>query len=117
MKGWKTQFGRVKRRIKRISPLSLALTLGGIYLVIGCFVALFGILGSASGVNVTLSGPFGITATGLGTLPLSLIYPFVSLIGGGIMGYVIAWIYNYLARFTRGIVIETEEAGKYDSLF
>ncbi len=27
-----------------------------------------------------------------------------------------AWIYNFLARFTRGLVIETEEAGKYDSV-
>ncbi len=33
------------------------------------------------------------------------------------MGYLIAWIYNFITRYTRGLVIETEEAGKYDSLF
>lgn len=107
----------MKLRIKRISPLSLALTLGGIYFVIGCLVAPFAVLGSGVGAKVTLIGPFSFNVSGLGILPLSLLYPFVLSIGGGIMGYLIAWIYNFLARFTRGLVIETEEAGKYDSLF
>ncbi|MEO5713147.1 MAG: hypothetical protein ABIT37_06635 [Luteolibacter sp.] len=104
-------------RIKRISPLSLTLTLGGIYFVIGCFVALFGIFGSMVGGNITLSGPFGFNGGGLGLLPLSLIYPFASFLIGGIGGYVIAVIYNFLSLFTRGLVVDTEEAGKYDSLF
>lgn len=106
----------MKLRIKRISPLSLALTLGGIYFVIGCFVALLNIFGANAGANVSLSGPLGINASALGPLTLSLIYPFASSLMGAISGYVIAWIYNFLPRFTRGLVIETEEAGKYDSL-
>jgi hypothetical protein len=107
----------VKLRIKRIAPLSLALTLGSIYFIIGCFAAMLGIVGTVMGSAVTATTPFGFHATGPGALPLFLLTPFISSIGGYISGYLIAWIYNLLARFTRGLVIETEEAGKYDSLF
>lgn len=107
----------MKLRIKRIAPLSLALTLGAIYFVVGCFAAALGIMGTMMGGAVTATTPFGFQATGPGALPIFLLTPFLSSIGGYISGYLIAWIYNLLARFTRGLVIETEEAGKYDSLF
>ena len=107
----------MKLRIKRISPLSLALALGGIYFVVGCFAAVVAIFGANAGVNVTLIGPLSFSGSGLGLLGLSLINPFAAFLTGGISGYVIAWIYNFLSRFTKGLVIETEEAGKYDSLF
>jgi hypothetical protein len=110
----------VKLRIKRIAPLSLALTLGAIYFIAGCFGAALGIMGTMMGGAVVATTPFGLHVSGLsglGAIPIFLLTPFISSIGGYISGYLIAWIYNLLARSTRGLVIETEEAGRYDSLF
>jgi hypothetical protein len=49
-------------------------------------------------------------------LPLAIAYPFLVSIAGGIGGFLIAWVYNFAAEFTKGIVIETEQLnrdGKY----
>lgn len=105
-------------RILRVSPVSLALTLGGVYFVFGCISALLGLFGSVTRPRlVVMDGPFGFETSLQGMPLLVLLLPFLSALVGGITGYVVAWVYNFLTRFTRGLVIETEEAGKYDRLF
>jgi hypothetical protein len=106
----------MKLRIKYISPPALASILAIIYFVIGTLVGMFGVLASASGQQFTMSGPITLSGAGSDMLPLAIAYPFLVSIAGGIGGFLIAWVYNFAAEFTKGIVIETEQLnrdGKY----
>lgn len=55
-----------------------------------------------------MSGPVTFSGRGSGMLLLAIAYPFLASIAGAIGGFLIAWIYNFTAEFTKGIVIETE---------
>lgn len=100
-------------RIKYISPASLAAALAIIYFLIGSLVGIFGIYASASGRQFTMSGPITFSGSGSDMLLLSIAYPFLASIAGAIGGFLIAWIYNFAAKFTKGIVIETEQVDQY----
>jgi hypothetical protein len=98
----------MKIRIKYISPGSLALTLAIIYFFVGGIIGIFGALAAATGSNFTMSGPVTFSGSGPGMLPLAIAYPFLASLAGAIGGFLIAWVYNFAAEFTKGIVIETE---------
>jgi hypothetical protein len=103
----------MKIRIKYISPPALAAILAIIYFAIGTLVGIFGVLASASGHQFTMSGPITLSGSGSDMLPFAIAYPFLASIAGGIGGLVIAWVYNFAAEFTKGIVIETEQLDRY----
>jgi len=103
----------MKIRIKYISPASLAAALAIIYFVIGTLVGIFGVWASASGTQFTMSGPITFSGSGSDMLPLAIAYPFLASIAGGIGGFLIAWVYNFAAEYTKGIVIETEQVDQY----
>jgi hypothetical protein len=99
----------MKIRISYISPGSLALTLGVVYFILGAFIGILGVLAAAAGTDFTMSGPVTFSGRGSGMLLLAITYPFLASIAGTIGGFLIAWIYNFAAAFTKGIVIETEQ--------
>ena len=95
--------------IRKISPPSLALTLGIIYGGIGLFVLLLGSFGALIQFGIGSQGarvsePFG----------MLLIQPIISALVGVISGFIFAWVYNLIARFTKGVLIEYSEAGQHD---
>lgn len=100
----------MKLRIKRISPSSLAGTLGAIYFAIGCVTSVLGLLALGTGLNLTFTGWIKFSGVG-GGLPLLMlvINPFLGALVGYISGFLIAIVYNFVSRYTQGVVIETEE--------
>ncbi len=97
-------------QIRRISPPSLSIVLGAIYGIVGLVIAglsVFGALGSfgiGSPVNNEVS-----------SMPMMLVFqPLISALFGVITGFIVAWIYNIVARFTKGVLIEYSEAGRHD---
>jgi hypothetical protein len=101
----------MKLRLKRISPASLAATLAILYFIVGLFVAAFGIIAAFSGAQFTMSGPPTFSGAGLSMLPLAIAYPFLAALLGAIGGFLIAWVYNFTVRFTKGIQVEFTESG------
>jgi prepilin signal peptidase PulO-like enzyme (type II secretory pathway) len=99
----------MKLRILRICPTSLAVTFGVIYFIIGLLVGLFGVLAAMSGSQFTMSGPVSFSGAGMSMLPLAVAYPFLASLMGAIGGYLIAWVYNFSVRFTRGIQLDFSE--------
>lgn len=99
----------MKIRIKYISPASLAATLAVFYFTLGLFVGLFGVLAAASGSDFTLSGPVSFSGSGKEMLPYAVAYPFLASIVGAISGFIIAWIYNFASKPTKGILIDVEK--------
>jgi len=89
----------MKVHIRRISPASLALTLGIFYGGIGLFVSILGAVGGLGSDQ-----PVG----------MLIIQPFVSALVGVSVGFVLAWIYNFISRFTKGLLIEYNEASRYE---
>lgn len=104
----------MKLRLKRISPASLAATLAIFYFIVGLFVAAFGIIAALSGAQFTMSGPATFSGAGLSMLPLAIAYPFLAALLGAIGGFLIAWVYNFTVRFTKGIKLEFTESGFRD---
>ena len=102
----------MKLHILRISPTSLAATFGVVYFFISLLIGLFGIFAAISGSQFTMSGPVSFSGAGMSMLPLAMVYPFLASLVGAIGGYLIAWIYNFSVRFTKGIQIEFSEASK-----
>ena len=98
----------MKIHIKYISPGSLALTLAIINFFVGGFIGILGVVAAAAGSEFTLSGPVTFSGRGSGMLLVAIAYPFLASIAGMIGGFLMAWVYNFTAEFTKGIVIETE---------
>ncbi len=100
----------MKLRITRISPSSLSRTLGAIYFAIGCVTSVLGLLAFATGMNLTFNGWINVSGL-VGGLPLLmlLVNPFLSAVIGLISGFLIAIVYNFVSRYTQGVVLETEE--------
>lgn len=96
--------------IRRISPPSLSIVLGLIYGVVGLVIAILSAFG--------LLMPFGMGLPaendGFFLLKILVIQPFLSVLWGVITGFLVAWLYNFVARFTKGILIEYAEAGRHD---
>jgi uncharacterized membrane protein len=104
----------MKLRLQRISPASLAATLAIIYFIVGLIIGLFGIIAAFTGVQFTMNGPASFSGAGLSMLPLAIGYPFLAALFGAIGGFLIAWIYNFAVRFTKGIQVELTESGSRD---
>jgi len=100
----------MKLRITRISPSSLALTLAIFYFVLGLFIGLFGVYSALSGNQFTMNGPISFSGRGTEMLPFAIAYPFVAAIAGVISGFVISWIFNFISKFTKGLLIETDNS-------
>lgn len=99
----------MKLRIKRISPSSLAGTLGAIYFAIGCVASVLGLLAFGTGMNFTFTGWIKISGGGGVPLLMLLLNPFLGALAGLISGFLIAIVYNFVSQYTQGVVIETEE--------
>ena len=46
-------------------------------------------------------------------LPYAIAYPFLAALAGAIGGFLAAWIYNFAAKFSKGLLIETEEDNSF----
>jgi hypothetical protein len=99
-------YKNMKFRLQRISPRSLAATLGIIYFSLGLIVSLFGIIAAFTGIQFTMREPVTFSGAGLSLLPLAIAYPFIAAFLGAIGGFLIAWVYNFTVRFTKGIQLE-----------
>jgi hypothetical protein len=104
----------MNQRIKKISPASLAAILAAVYFVIGILTGIFGIIGGLSGANVTLNGPFTFSGSGTTVIIISIFYPLISALGGAIMGFLLAIVYNFSTKFTKGLLIQIEESNHYE---
>ncbi len=102
------------QRLKRISPSSLGATCAIIYFLIGLLIGIFGVVAGLSGASVTLSGPVTFSGRGETLMAVSVAYPFLSAFIAWISGTILALIYNFTTRYTKGIQIEVEESGPLD---
>ena len=100
----------MNKRIKKIAPSSLAMTLAVVYFIVGIFAGILGVIGGLSGANVNLDGPFSVSGNGSTIIIISIFYPFISALGGFIFGFILAFIYNFSVRYTKGLVIEIEDS-------
>lgn len=89
--------------VRRISPASFALTLCIFYGAAGLCIAVLGSFGGLLSLGI-------VSTTNLGTL---LLQPLISAVGGLVTGFIIAWAYNFVARFTMGVVIDCTKASDY----
>lgn len=96
--------------IRRISPPSLSIVMGLIYAVVSLAASLVSLLGSLLpfGVGRSIAGDFFTLAM------LFIGTPVLYALMGIISGFVLAWIYNFVARYTKGVLIEYSEATRYD---
>ncbi len=99
----------MKTRIFRVSPRSLAALLGAVYFVLGCLLAIMTLLGACTGATLGIQGPLPFSGSGASLVPFALLYPFASALMGVITGLIAAWIFNFAARFTKGLLIYTRE--------
>jgi len=98
------------KKLKRIAPVKFGLVLGILYGLISLifipFFLLAVVLGSA--VTPTTDGSTH-QAMGIGiALVFSLILPVFYAVIGGLVGMLIAWIYNVIAGWVGGIEFEVE---------
>ena len=100
--------------IKRISPGSLSAILGFIHGIIGLLVGIVGFILSLFGSGSHPHHLYAITGTAWDGAAFIILYPLFYALFGVIAGFIISWIYNFAARFTKGILIELDEAGRYD---
>lgn len=104
----------MNQRIKKISPQSLGLTFAMIYFIIGVFVGIFGIIAGLFGANATLNGPVTFSGSGGTLIAVSIAYPLLAALMGGIGGILLALIYNLTARYTKGILIHVDQSDPYE---
>jgi len=45
-----------------------------------------------------------------------LLQPVLTTIAGLIAGFVIAWVYNFISRFTKGVIIDYTETGRHEEV-
>ena len=97
-------------RLKKISPGDLALLLGGFGFIASIPIVIFASLVIGPGRTVNLNGFVSLTFTDtLSPIFLVLAYPFMNAIAGMISGFIIAWLYNFLARFLGGVAIRLDD--------
>jgi len=100
----------MKTRLKRISPRDLGALLSVIGFLASIPIVIFAFIAIAPGRTVNLNGFISLSFTGsLSPIELVLAFPLLNGIAGGISGLIIAWLYNFLARFLGGVGIEIEE--------
>lgn len=92
-----------KLEVKRIEPLSVAKILGILYAAIGLILGLFITLASLLGA----SGEAGVFGVVFGVAAIVLLPVFYGAMGF-IVGGIIAWLYNLVAKRIGGIRIETK---------
>ena len=85
-----------------------------LYGVLGLIIGLFESIGSLFRFGTSPRDTYPITGTGWDIIPMLLLYPLFTALAGAISGLVIAWIYNRIARVTKGVLIEYTEAGRHD---
>jgi len=96
--------------IRRISPPSLSVVLGVIYGIVGFAIAALSAFGAL--VSFGIGSP---VRDGVSSMPVMLVVqPLISALFGVITGFIVAWIYNFVARFTKGVLIEYQDAGRHD---
>jgi len=96
-----------RSRIARIDPLSAARVYGAmlavIGLIIGAFVSLFAVLGSA--MDQGMDGPAALLVGAGAVVVLPIVYGILGFVAGGIQ----SWIYNVFARMVGGIAVDLQE--------
>ncbi len=90
-------------KIKKINALSLGYTLSLIYLAVGI---LFSIILSVAKTNPSLAIAFNSNLLSISYYEIFLLYPVAYTIGGFVTGIVIAYLYNFVTKFTGGIAFE-----------
>lgn len=96
--------------IRRISPPSLSIVIGLLYAIVSLASSVFVLLGSLLRFQVGRS-----IANDFFTLAMLFIgTPILYGLIGVVSGFVLAWIYNFVARYTKGVLIEYSEATRYD---
>ena len=97
------------KEIKKIDPMSMGKVMGGIYGLFGLLVAAL-MLCFASSLSSAVDSSAGASALFGGGI-LSLIFlPIFYGIAGLIGGIITAWIYNVVAGYTGGLMIELSDA-------
>ena len=97
------------KTLKRIAPVKFGIVLGIVYGLISLIFTPFFLLGTLVAAMVPATD--GHTHAGLG-LGLGLVFcfliPIVYTVLGGLIGMLMAWIYNVAAGWVGGIEIEVE---------
>lgn len=95
--------------IRRISPASLGLTLGILYGAVGLLFSVFSAIGIITR-NISGSG----TVTISQSIGMLLMQPVTATLAGLVSGFLLAWIYNFVARFSKGLLVDFSEASRYE---
>lgn len=90
-------------RLRRIDPGDLAKILGLAAFVLSLLPAMLAVFAGVAGRAVELNGFFSYRAVGQFHLAAIMAYPFVNALGGLITGFILAWLYNALARRFGGV--------------
>lgn len=89
-------------RLTSLSVASVARMLAAIYFVLGAFasaVTAAGVLLATGPVTqVALAGPVTLSFDSMPPVYVFIGYPILSALGGGLLGALIAWLYNVFAR-------------------
>jgi len=94
--------------ITRISPGSLSITFAAIYGLIGVVIAILSVFRALAQFGGSAS------TTNMDMWTMLIFEPLLSALIGAVTGMILAWVYNAIARFTKGILIECNEAGRHD---
>lgn len=93
-------------KIKKIKVMSLAYTIGLVYLFFGLIL---GIIIALAKENTALSFISNETLAQLTLWEIILIYPVSYGVGGFIVSIIISFIYNQIAKITGGISVELKK--------
>ena len=97
-------------RLKSISPEDLGLFLGAAGFVVAVPFVIFAFAFIGPGRTVTLNGFVGLTFMDqLDPVGLVLAYPILNATIGFVVGLLVAWFYNFIARFRGGIRVRLEQ--------
>ena len=91
--------------IRRIQPLSLAKVFGILYAIIGLMIGIVML-----GATLLAPGPQGLGRAIMFGMVSPLVFPLLYGVLGFVGGYVGAFLYNSVAKYVGGIVIETSTA-------
>ena len=93
------------QRIKKIGVISLAYTLTILYFIGGVLISLFLIILKKSPGNTAIAA-LNPALNNTSYIQIILVYPLAYAIAGFLIGLVVALLYNYTVRFTKGIAVE-----------
>ena len=97
------------KKLTRVGVVSAGVTLAALYAILGIIYALvYAVIIAAFGAILGASGnsSFGLAAMGIGVVFLLVAFPIIFAIMGFIVGALMALIYNFVAKYTGGIVFE-----------